>query len=256
MKRVALLMAVAVLGFTASLRAGNELGKPDATTSAPRNAKHKAIPKSPDAAYVESMDNAVHLSDAQKTAMFGIFDGFYKDVDTWKAQNAAKIQAASKALNEALKGKDKEAIRRANDEYIRVYGPMYKRIRQFETDLENVTTPDQKAKLQDWMARARIKGITDPIQLSEEQVKLVLAAVGGVRNKLNEDVVLKVLTQDQKAAIAKYRTMSAVKLAMIRQGASDRPAVEAGRGPQPGYHHPAARAISDRPAVEAGRGPL
>jgi Spy/CpxP family protein refolding chaperone len=176
-----------------------------------RKARRRAMIKSPDAAYVEGIDNVVHLSDAQKTIMFGIFDARDRDVKAWEAQNAAKMQAARKALSEAWKGGDKETFRRANEDYFRVRGPLYEIVRQFDADLDNVLTPDQKAKLQNWMAIQRIKGITEPIQLSDEQVKQVLAAVGGVRNKLNYGVVEKVLTPDQKRAIAKYRAMLAVK---------------------------------------------
>ena len=67
----------------------------------------------------------------------------------FQAQNAERIKPALDAMTAAFKGKDKEAIAKAQKAYQEVYAPMYEAVKKFQKELDAVLTPEQKAKQQE-----------------------------------------------------------------------------------------------------------
>jgi Spy/CpxP family protein refolding chaperone len=125
-------------------------------------------------------------------------------------------------MMEAYKSKDKDAISKAQKDYQELYAPMHQIMKKSQADLTNVLTVEQKAKLQESRIMTLVKGLTAPVQLSEEQIKQIKAAAGDLMKdddpqgymkgygKLNE-LIQQVLTPEQKATIAKTRAMSPIK---------------------------------------------
>jgi Spy/CpxP family protein refolding chaperone len=169
--------------------------------------------------YIESLDKAVGLTDAQKKAITEIFAAREKSVKDFQAQNAEKLKAASAALTEAYQKKDQEAIAKVQKAYQELYAPMHEIMKKSEADLTNVLTPPQQAKLNESRFMNMVKGMTNPVQLTDAQLQKIKAAYGelskqgdhaGFERKLPQ-VIQQILTPEQKATIAKQRAMNYVK---------------------------------------------
>jgi Spy/CpxP family protein refolding chaperone len=172
--------------------------------------------------YIQSIDKIVNLTDEQKKTITDIIETRDKSMKEFQAQSADKIKAAGNAMMEAYKSKDKDAISKAQKDYQELYAPMHQIMKKSQADLTNVLTAEQKAKLQESRLMSLVKGLTAPVQLSEEQIKQVKAAAGDLMKdddpqgymrgygKLNE-LIQQILTPEQKATIAKTRAMSSIK---------------------------------------------
>jgi Spy/CpxP family protein refolding chaperone len=218
MKRVAIVLT-AVIALCAASNAPAD-GQAD---NKPTGQRLAHVPggqmKSPAAWYIESIDKIVSLTDAQKkaiTAFMEARDAIMKDFQT---RNAERMKAASNAMMEAYKSKDAAAIAKAQKAYQEIWAPMTQIMKNSQADLASVLTAEQTAKLRDHRLMTVVKSMTDPIKLSEEQIKQLRAACKGLAlentyeggwPKFNE-ALQKVLTAQQKHDIAKHRAMMYVK---------------------------------------------
>jgi len=170
--------------------------------------------------YIQNMDKAVSLTDQQKQTIKDIFDAREKAMQDFSTQNADKIKAASKAMNDAFKGGDADAITAAQENYQKLYEPMHKIMKKSSEDLNKVLTPEQNVKLQDYRAEEFIKSSTAPAKLNPDQIKQIKAAYleaakrgrGAEGVESPQQVVDRVLTADQKSQVTKGRLVSFAKM--------------------------------------------
>jgi Spy/CpxP family protein refolding chaperone len=179
--------------------------------------------------YIESIDKIVNLTDAQKKAVTETIEARDKAMREFQTKNAEKLKAASAAMMEAFKSKDKDAIAKSQKAYQEIYAPMHEAMKKSQGELDNILTPQQKEKLQESRMTSWIKALTDPAQLTDEQMKKLKAAYAeltkatgheGMERKLPE-TVQNILTAEQKATIAKHRAMMYVKAMFARAKLTD-----------------------------------
>ena len=169
--------------------------------------------------YTQNMDKIVGLTEAQKTAIIEIFAARNKDLTEFQAQNADKLQAAGKALREAFRKGDQEAVVKAQREYQELYAPMHQIIKNSQADLDRALTSEQKNKLQDSRLTSAVKSLAYPVQLGDEQIAKIKTAWAELsKDGRNErfyeklpQVVQQVLTPEQKTTIARHRTSAIAK---------------------------------------------
>jgi len=116
-----------------------------------------------------------NLTDAQKKAIRDIYAARDKAMREFQTKNAEKLKAASLAMTEAYKSKDKEALAKVKA-YQEFYAPLNEAMKQSNEALQKILTPQQKAKQQDNQLTSWIKGLTHPVQLSDEQIEKAKAA--------------------------------------------------------------------------------
>ena len=170
--------------------------------------------KSPAAFFIENTDKVVNLTEDQKQAITKIFEAREQQTKDFQAKNAEKIKVALAALTEAYKSKDKEAIAKASKVYQELYTPMQETWKKSQADLMKVLTPEQRTKLSEFQLTTSVKAVTTPITLTEEQMGRIRAVWKEVQEgelQKYSQVLMEVLTVEQKTAIAKYRLMDAVK---------------------------------------------
>jgi Spy/CpxP family protein refolding chaperone len=238
MKRLLVLTAAIALCTVAQLWAADEprsAGNKEAAK--PSNKERPAVNvwgggfaggKSAAQWYIESTEKIVPLSDAQKKAITEIMEARDKAIRDFQTENKEKLQAGVTALTEAFKSQDKEKIAQAQKAYQDLYAPMHEAMKKSQAALENVLTQEQRDKLLDNRATTWIKAMTDPAQLSDEQVKKLKAAYAEV-SKAGErenwaklsDTLENILTPEQKTTIFKHRTMGYVKAVYARAKLSD-----------------------------------
>ena len=126
--------------------------------------------------YIESIDKIVLLTDAQKKAITEAIEARDKAMQDFQAQNKEKLQAAGKALGEAFRSQDKEKMAQAQKAYQDLYAPMHEAMKKSQKALDDILTPEQREKLQENRMATLIKTLTDPVQLSGEQLGKVKAA--------------------------------------------------------------------------------
>lgn len=169
--------------------------------------------------YIESVDKVVSLTDAQKKAITEIIEARDKAMRDFQAKSAEQLKAASTAMIEAYKSKDKDAIAKAQKAYQDLYVLMHEAMKKSQKELDDVLTAEQKDKLLESRMTTWVKALTAPVQLSDEQMKKAKAAYSeltkaspqqGMGGKLPE-VVQDILTPEQKQTIYKHRAMSYVK---------------------------------------------
>jgi Spy/CpxP family protein refolding chaperone len=106
---------------------------------------------------------------------------------------------------------------------------MHEAMKKSQSELDNILTPEQKEKQQESRMTGWIKALTDPVELTDEQMKKLKAAYveltkaadhEGMERKLPE-VIQDVLTAGQKAAIARHRAMQYVKSMFARAKLTD-----------------------------------
>ena len=130
---------------------------------------------------------------------------------------------------EAYKTKDKDFIAKVQKAFLDINAPMYEAMKKSQGELDKILTPEQKEKQQESRMTGWIKALTDPIQLSDEQMKKLKAAYGelakttdheAMERKLPE-VVRSALTAEQRTTIAKHRAMTYVKAMFARAKLTD-----------------------------------
>ena len=242
MKRLFVVAAVMVLACAASLRA-DEKAAPGASGKPAANSfgggtlfagpfvggSGRGGVASAARWYIDSIDKIVNLTDAQKKAITASIEARDKAMQEFQAKNAEKLKAAGTSMMEAYKAKDKEAIAKVQKAYQDLYAPLHEAMKKSQAELDNVLTAEQKEKLQDNRAMNWIKSMTDPVQLTDEQMKKLKAAYGELTKTagLNAigrslpDVIQSVLTAQQKATIAKHRAMIYVKAMFARAKLND-----------------------------------
>jgi Spy/CpxP family protein refolding chaperone len=180
--------------------------------------------------YIQSLDKIVNLTDAQKAAMRDIFAARDKTMSDFQTKNAEKLKAASAAMMEAYKSKNKEAQERAQKAYQELYAPMYEAMKKANEDLQKILTPEQKAKQQDNQLTTWIKSLTNPVQLSDEQlVKAKAACREAAKNgdfratyRAVAEAVQAVTTPEQKTRIFKIGVTNYLKAIFSRAKLSDK----------------------------------
>ncbi|MGA2620901.1 MAG: Spy/CpxP family protein refolding chaperone [Thermoguttaceae bacterium] len=237
---VAIVVASAAKGWAGEQpKAGGGAAKPAAGVAVFSGASTFDVPggtttvwgggKSAAAWYIESIDKTVHLTDAQKKAMTAIIEARDKAQQDFQAQNAERLKAAAAAMAAAFKGKDKEAIAKAQKAYQEAYAPMQEVFKKYQKELDAVLTPEQQAKQQEQRMTAWIKNLTDPVQLSGEQIEKARAAYGELAKAADHEAlgrklpetIQNILTSEQKATIVKHRAMMYVKAVYARAKLTD-----------------------------------
>lgn len=154
--------------------------------------------------------------------MAKIMEARDKAAQELQTKNGDKLKAAMQAMTDAYKGKDKDAIAKAQKDYQEVSAETTNLYKQAQTDLDNVLTPEQKTKRQEQMMAQTIKSLTEPAVLTGEQVAQMKSLIakqntGGAReggergeNKWHQSMQ-DVLTAEQKATIARHRALSCAK---------------------------------------------
>jgi len=173
--------------------------------------------------YIESIDKIVLLTDAQKKAITEAIEARDKAMQDFQAQNKENLQVAGKALGEAFRSQDKEKMAQAQKAYQDLYAPMHEAMKKSQKALDDILTPEQREKLQENRMATLIKTLTDPVQLSGEQLGKVKAAYREAAKKGEaeamralSETVQNGLTPEQKTTIAKYRGMNYAKGAFAR----------------------------------------
>ncbi len=166
--------------------------------------------------YIESINKVVPLTPDQQNAMMKIIEARDKAIQDYNTANADKLKAANQAMMDAFKSQDREAIAKAQQENQALFGGTSKIYAAAQKELDDVLTPEQKAKRAEARVTQVIKSLTDGVTLTPEQeakIKSIIAESGGeTRERANYQAVQDVLTAEQKAAIAKNRTLSMTKM--------------------------------------------
>ena len=167
--------------------------------------------------YIESINKVVPLTPDQQNTMMKIIEARDKSVQEYNAKNADKLKAANQAMMDAYKSQDKEAIAKAQKEHQALFAGTSEIYAKAQKELDGVLTPEQKAKRKEASVNQIVKSLTDGVTLTPEQdkkIKAIIAESGGGegRERVNYQGVQDVLTAEQKAAIAKNRTLSMTKM--------------------------------------------
>ena len=173
--------------------------------------------KSPSEWYIESINKTVPLTPDQQNTMMKIIEARDKATKEFQTKNADKLKAASQAMMDAYKSKDKEAIAKAQKENQALWAGTSAISSKAQKELDDVLTPEQKAKRKEASVNQIVKSLTDGVTLTPEQdkaIKAIIAESGGgeTRERANYKGVQDVLTAEQKAAIAKNRSLSYAKM--------------------------------------------
>ena len=179
--------------------------------------------------YIESIDKIVDLTDAQKKAITASIEARDKAMQEFQAKSAEKLKAAATSMTEAFKSKDKEAIAKAQKAYQDIFAPMHEAMKKSQGELDSILTAAQRDKLQESRMKSWIKALTDPVQLTDEQMKKLRAAYDNLTKATGPEAVgrsfpealQQILTAEQKAAVAKHRAMNYVKSIFARAKLSD-----------------------------------
>jgi Spy/CpxP family protein refolding chaperone len=173
--------------------------------------------------FIQSLEKAITLSDDQKEAMKRIVEARDAESKKFQTENAEKLKAAGAALQEAYKSKDKDAIAKTMKEYQDLYAPFHETMKKSQADLMNVLTADQKAQWGEYQLMGLAKSIATPAELTEDQIKKIKESCAEFLKADNiysnvysyyaqiAPKVQAVLTDEQKATIAKARALQAVQ---------------------------------------------
>lgn len=167
--------------------------------------------------YIQNIIKVVPLTPDQQNTMMKIIEARDKAIQDYNAANADKLKAAMQAIVAAYKSQDKEAIAKARKEYDALHAGSTEINAKAQKELDEVITPEQKAKRKEASVNQVIKSLTGGVTLTPEQeakLKAIVAESGGgqSRERANYQAVQDVLTAEQKAAIAKNRTLSITKM--------------------------------------------
>jgi Spy/CpxP family protein refolding chaperone len=174
---------------------------------------------SPSAWFIHSLEEAVTLSEDQKESMKRIFEARDAESKKFQTDNAEKVKATGAALQEAYKSQDKDAIAKAMKDYQDVYAPFHEMMKKSQADLMKVLTAEQKLKWGEYQVMGMAKGVAMPVELSEDQIRKIKESCAEFFKAENTysnyaQIVAKVqavLTDEQKATIAKARLMQMIQ---------------------------------------------
>jgi hypothetical protein len=129
-------------------------------------------------------------------------------------------------MTEAFNSKDKDATAKAQKEFAAIYAPMQESMKKSQADLNAVLTQEQRDKLREARIASAIKSMTEPVTLTDDQVKKMKAAVpkegeGETREASFHQAVQDALTEEQKAQVGKYRAMNYVKMMFAQAKLTD-----------------------------------
>ncbi len=232
MKRLVLLTVALVLATAANLWADDQKPNPS-PSGAKAGAGQPAVgwrqTKSGAQWYIESLDPIVGLTDEQKKAITDVIQGRDKMMQEFQSTHAEGLAAASKAISEAYKKNDKEAIAKATKAYQDVYAPFHQAMKESQKKLDEILTSQQREKQLDQQAMMWIKASTAPIELSEEQKQKARAAFREMQKAGNNegmwrgapDAILKILTPQQRTALNKSRLLPYMKAMFARVKLTD-----------------------------------
>lgn len=170
--------------------------------------------------FINSIDKAVTLTDAQKKQMAELFVKRDAAMAEFQTKNGEAIKAAAAALQEAYKSKDSNVITAANKQYQDAYAPMQELMKKSQADLMNVLTDDQKAKYKTSQLVQMAQGGLGGIKLSDDQIAKLKESCADMLKKdsfegtdwgMVQKKVQEVLTPEQKAAIEKNQVLMQVK---------------------------------------------
>ena len=167
--------------------------------------------------HIENINKVVPLTPEQQNTMMKIIEARDKAMQEFQAKNADKLKAASQAMMDAYKSQDKEAIAKAQKENQALWAGTSAISSKAQKELDDVLTPEQKAKRAETRVTQTIKALTDGVTMTPEQEKKMKAILaesdgGESRERANYKALQDVLTAEQKAAIAKSRTLSMTKM--------------------------------------------
>ena len=187
--------------------------------------------------YIESINKVVPLTPDQQNTMMKIIEARDKATQEFQAKNADKLKVAQQAMMDAYKSQDREAIAKSQKENQVVFAGRTEIYAKAQKELDDVLTPEQKAKRKDAQAAQLIKSLTGGVTLTPEQetkIKAVIAEAGGGggegRERMNYKAVQDILTPEQKETIAKSRAQQVAGFNTGRPGGALAP----GAAPAPG----------------------
>jgi hypothetical protein len=169
------------------------------------------------ALYIKSLDPVVNFTQTQKQALAEIFSQRNKELEEVNKRNAEKIKAASDLLiqtkDTAVRDKAMNEIQKATQELQEAYAPMHAVMKKYNDQVENVFTAEQKRKVQDWQLTNLVKNMAKPVELTEQQLKVVKDAANVGEGKDSYPPMVKALNDVMTAAQkAKFNGSRAVWL--------------------------------------------
>jgi len=162
--------------------------------------------------YIQNIIKVVPLTPDQQNTMMKIIEARDKAIQDYNAANADKLKAAMQAIVAADKSQDKEASAKARKEYDALHVGSTEINAKAQKELDEVLTPEQKAKRTEASVNQMIEAMTAGVTLTPEQVAKLKAIVAESGGRQNYRALQDVLTAEQKAAIAKNRTLSITKM--------------------------------------------
>jgi len=163
---------------------------------------------------VAPLDAVCGLTAEQKQQVAAVDAGMLQAVSEYKAAHAEEIAAAKKAIDDARKAKDAEALAKAQADYAALMAPLGEIARKHYSDLMAVLTAEQKAKWLEHGAVLSMKSIYGPLKLTAQQVEQIRAAYkvlvkdtsltrAALMTQLAAKVKDDILTAEQKSRYAK-----------------------------------------------------
>jgi len=122
------------------------------------------------------MKKVCSLSDEQSAKMKAIDEAWDKDSAKWQADNSAKVQAAQKALMEAIAKQDGAAIFKAYEAMKAAQAPLVALHDKACSQIMAVLTADQKAAWQEHTVLKSISAWFEPAKLTDKQLADIKSA--------------------------------------------------------------------------------
>lgn len=163
--------------------------------------------------HIEQVEKVVKLTDEQKQRIRRLFEIRESAAKEIQAAIEAKRGALSRALEEASKSKNQEAITKAQKAFTDLYAPMSELTRKSLEELQNVLTAEQRGKLQDNQLTTMIGAMAPGVKLSEAQLKAVKDGVSPANEHQMrwganlQELLEKTLTEEQAAGVLKQRAV-------------------------------------------------
>ena len=196
--------------------AANPRGERNADAPITRGEGRSRDGRSASAVYIENLDKAVGLTDAQKKSIIDIFDARDLSLKDFEAKHADDIKAASKKMQDARESGDREVMAKARGDYSEILAPMHDTMKKADDDLANVLTEEQKTKQKEYRITTAIKAMAAPVELTDDQIKKLVTDAqghegerGSAEQKISE-ALDQMLTADQKATIARHKALAEV----------------------------------------------
>ncbi len=173
-------------------------------------------------------ERSVRLTDAQKNALHEISSKLRKEENDAMQQSAQKRRSAADALADAEKARDQRALAKAREALMAASKPALEIQARYHNKLQNVLTPEQKKEVEKNQVTLVIEDKTEPVKLSPQQISRVKARFSETEKAQGRDaammklsdLVLPVLTRQQKTAIVSGRAARVSKELLERAGAT------------------------------------